>query len=68
MGRSMGETADVAIEIRSICHDALTADHERDYQAIEMFCLPSIWKYLACEVVVVESRAKVGSVFPTHPA
>ena len=68
MGRSMGETTDVAIEIRSICRDALTADHERDYQALGLFLLPSIWKYLACEVVVVEIRARVGSVFHTYPA
>ena len=68
MGRSMGETANVASEIRSICHDALTAEHERDYQALGQFLLPSIWKYLACEVVVVEIRSKVGAVFHTYPA
>ena len=64
----MGETANVASEIRSICHDALTAEHERDYQALGQFLLPSIWKYLACEVVVVEIRSKVGAVFHTYPA
>ena len=68
MGRSMGETADVSIEIRPICHDAFTADHERGYQALGMFLLPSICEYLACEVVVVEIRAQVGDVFHTYPA
>ena len=68
MDRSMGEKTDVASEIRSICHDALTADHERDYQALGMFLLPSIWKYLACEVVVVEIHATAGSTFHTYPA
>ena len=67
MEQSMGDTRDVEVEIRSICHDALTAEHERDYQALGMFLLPSIRKYIACEVAVVEIRATNGSTFHTYP-
>ena len=63
----MAEQADVACEIRSICRDALTADRERDYLALGMFLLPSIWKYLAREVAVIEIRAKIGATFHTYP-
>ena len=53
----MGVDSDAVLEIQSIRRDIPTADHERDYQAIGMFLLPSSWKYLAGAVVTVEIEA-----------
>ena len=66
--QAMGEPTEVAMGIRSLCHDAIPADHERDYQALGMFLMPSIWEYLACEVVVLEIQANQGAIFHTYPA
>ena len=68
MGQTMDVWADAAYEIQSICLDALTADRERAYQAMGMFLLPSIWKYLAREVAAIASQAKMGATFHTYPA
>ena len=68
MEHSMDTPTDVAREIQSICHDALTADHERDYKALGTFLLPSIWKYLACEEIAIEMHSKLGATFHTYPA
>ena len=46
----------VCQEMRSVCHDVLSAHHERDYQASGLFLLPSIWKYPSVEVAVIEVR------------
>ena len=65
---TVGVENNTAREILSICHDILTADHERDYQALGMFLLPSIWKYLACEMVTVESDPPTSVRFHSYPA
>ena len=62
------ETTEVSKEIRSICHDALTAGHERDYQAFGMVLLPALWKCVAVEVAVIEIQSLGGAVFHTYPA
>ena len=51
------ETSEVSKEIRSICHDALTAGHERDYQAMGTFPLPALWKCVDVEVAAVEIQS-----------
>ena len=66
--QAVDEPSEVAKEIRSICHDALTAGHERDYQALGMFLLPALWKCVAVEVVVVEIQSWGVAVFHTYPA
>ena len=67
-GQAADETSEVSKEIRSICHDALTAGHERDYQAFGMFLLPALWKCVAADVVVIEIQSWGGAVFHTYPA
>ena len=57
------ETSEVSKEIRAICHDAMMAGHERDYQALGMFLLPAVWKCVAVEVAVVEIQSWGGAVF-----
>ena len=66
--QTVGIDSDTAREIQSICHDVMTADHERGYQALGMFLLPSVWKYLACDVVTVEIEANDHISFHTYPA
>ena len=67
-GQAVDGTSGVSKEIRSICHDALTAGHERDYQALGMFLLPALWKCVAAEVVVIEIQSWGGAVFHAYPA
>ena len=62
------EKSDVAKEIRSICHDALTAGHERGYQALGLFLLPAMWKCTAGEVAAMGIQNLAGAVFHTYPA
>ena len=52
--QTIGVDSNTAREIQSIFHDIWTADHELDCQDLGMFLLPSIWKYLACVVAIVE--------------
>ena len=66
--QAAGETTEVSQGIRSIFHDALTAGHERDYQALGMFLLQAMWKCVAVEVVVLEIQSIGGAVFHTYPA
>ena len=66
--QTVGVDTDVACEIQSICHSALAADRERDYQAMGMFQMPSIWKYLACEVAAIAIQATMGATFHSYPA
>ena len=39
---AIGVKTSVAREINSICHDAIDADHERGYQDLRIFLLPTI--------------------------
>ena len=56
--RAIGDNANVAREIHFICHDIPTADRERDYQALGMPLLHTIWKYLVFEVALAGVRRK----------
>ena len=49
-----GESTRVGLEIRSICHDIVTASHGRDYQALGVFLLPAVWGFAACEVAAID--------------
>ena len=58
------------LEINSICHDVLTADHECSYQALGILLLPSIWGFVAFEVTFIETHpaeAVVFYLFPSFP-
>ena len=48
------EIARVGWGVRAIRHDILTANNERDYQALGMFLLPAVWEFVACEVAAIE--------------
>ena len=67
-GNTIGADASVARGIRSICHDVIRADRELDYLALGMFLPPTIWKYLACEVVAVDIQPEVGAGLRTYAA
>ena len=63
-----GMQKQAAKEPKSICHDARTTHHERDYQAIEMVLLPAIWKLLSIEVIIIEvpNGVEVFSILTPH--
>ena len=55
-------------EVRSICHDLATARRETGYQALGMFLLPAIWKYLAIEVTALEVQNGADVFLHTYTA
>ena len=59
-------TTQTAQEIGPICHYAPTAHRERGYRAVGLFCLPSIWEYLAGEVTAIEIQHGEDSYFHHH--
>ena len=54
--------------IRAICHDILSANHDRDYQALGMFLLPAVWKFAASEVAVIEIQPNDKAIYHLYPA
>ena len=58
----------MAREINSIWRDVTTAAHERCYQDLGSFLLHTIWKYLACEVSVMDMRPMGESSFRNYTA
>ena len=63
-----GTDTNTAREIQSIWHDIRSANHERDYQALGLPLLPSIWKYLAIAVAVVGIQAGGAAMFHSYTA
>ena len=70
VGNTEGAFAQTAQDVRSICRDAMTAHHERGYQALGMFLVPAIWEYLAIEVAAlgIQNGAEISPhVYPACP-
>ena len=58
----------VSLGINSISRDVSAEDHERGYQALGMFLLPAIWKFVACEVAALEIQPTEAVVFHLSPS